>query len=327
MGGSFAAYSRESLLLSNNVLLVVAMLAVMLGTLYPLAMDALGLGKISVGPPYFERIFAPIMMPLLFLIGLGSLTRWKQDDPVALLWKLRWLLLASLVIGGLWPFAVGRWSPLTSASLMLAAWIGLTVLRDILARLTGNGGHRGFAARLGALKPAYLGMQLAHTGIAVFLVAVTMVMTYEVERDVRLVAGESVEVSGYEFRFQGTSRVQGPNYSADRGVVEVSRNGRVFTTLYPEKRHHPGQEMPMTKAALNRGVFRDLYVSLGDPLGNGAWVVRVYYKPYMTWMWTGCLMMVFGGVLAAADRRYRLASARRSVAAPGDAAAYTPRGL
>ncbi|HEY9151192.1 MAG TPA: heme lyase CcmF/NrfE family subunit [Gammaproteobacteria bacterium] len=317
MGGSFAPFSRESLLLSNNVLLVVAMLAVMLGTLYPLAMDALGLGKISVGPPYFERVFAPIMMPLLFLIGLGSQTRWKQDDPMTLLWKLRWLLLASLVIGGLWPFAVGQWSPLTSGSLMIAAWIGLTVLRDVVTRLQGNAGHRGLAARLGSLKPSYLGMQMAHTGIAVFLVAVAMVMSYEEERDVRLVPGESVEVSGYGFRFQGTSRVQGPNYSAERGVVEVSRDGRVFTTLYPEKRHHPGQEMPMTKAALDRGLFRDLYVSLGDPLGGGAWVVRVYYKPYMTWMWSGCLLMVFGGLLAAADRRYRLASTRRVAPAVG----------
>src|SRR5690606_19975892 len=126
-------------------------------------------------------------------------------------------------------------------------------LRDILARLAGNGGQRGFGARLAALRPAYLGMQLAHTGVAVFLVAVAMVMSYEVEKDVRLVAGESVEVSGYAFRFQGTSRVQGPNDSAERGVVEVSRNGRVFTTLYPEKRRHPGQEMPMTEAALHRG--------------------------------------------------------------------------
>jgi cytochrome c-type biogenesis protein CcmF len=200
------------------------------------------------------------------------------------------------------------------------------VLRDILARLRGNAGRRGLTARLTALKPAYLGMQMAHTGMAVFLVAVAMVMTYEVERDVRLVPGESVEVSGYQFRFQGISRVQGPNYSAERGEVEVSRNGRVFTTLHPEKRHHPGQEMPMTKAALDRGLFRDLYVSLGDPLGEGAWVVRVYYKPYMTWMWGGCLLMVFGGLLAAADRRYRLAGARRAAPAPGSAAAYPAGG-
>ncbi|MCA1806124.1 MAG: c-type cytochrome biogenesis protein CcmF, partial [Xanthomonadaceae bacterium] len=164
------------------------------------------------------------------------------------------------------------------------------------------------------------------TGVAVFLVAVAMVMTYEVERDVRLVPGEGVEVSGYQFRFQGISRVQGPNYSAERGEVEVSRNGRLFTTLHPEKRHHPGQEMPMTKAALDRGLFRDLYVSLGDPLGGGAWVVRVYYKPYMSWMWSGCLLMVFGGVLAAADRRYRLAGARSAAPAPGSAAAYPAGG-
>jgi cytochrome c-type biogenesis protein CcmF len=316
LGGSFAAFSRESLLLANNVVLVVAMLAVLLGTLYPLALDAMGLGKISVGPPYFDRVFAPIMMPLLFLMGLGSLTRWKQDDPSALLWKLKWLLLTSVVIGGVWPFAMGHWSPLASVSLMLASWILLTVLRDLKSRLRGAS----LWARLTTLKPAYIGMQLAHAGLAVFVVAVAMVNTYEEERDVRLVPGESVQVSGYDFRFQGSTTVEGPNYLAERGTVEVSYAGKQFTVLYPEKRHYPSQEMPMTQAALDRGVFRDLYVSLGDPLGGGAWVVRVYYKPYMTWMWTGCLMMVFGGLLAAADRRYRLATARRTAPVAGDQA-------
>jgi cytochrome c-type biogenesis protein CcmF len=314
MGGAFAPVSRESLLLSNNVLLVVAMLAVLLGTLYPLALDAMNLGKISVGPPYFDRVFAPIMMPLLFLIGLGPLTRWKQDDPMALVWKLKWLLLASIVIGGLWPLAVGHWSPLASLTLMIATWIFLTILRDLHTRVNGRG-RRGWWAGLASLRPAYLGMQIAHAGLAVFVVAVAMVMTYEEERDVRLVPGETVEVSGYEFRFLGTSIVQGPNYIAERGTVEVSRNGRAVTTLRPEKRDYASQEMPMTQASLHRRPFRDLYVSLGDPLGGGAWVVRVYYKPYMTWMWSGILMMVFGGMLAAADRRYRLATARQQVPA------------
>jgi cytochrome c-type biogenesis protein CcmF len=317
MGGSFGLVSRESLLLSNNVLLVVAMLAVMLGTLYPLALDALGVGKISVGPPYFERIFPPIMMPLLFLIGLGTVVRWKQDDLGTQVRKLKWLLLASVVFGGLWPLTMGWWSPLASATLMLAVWIVLTMLHDLYGRLVGGRGRRGLAARVAALRPAYLGMQMAHTGVAVFVVAVAMVMTYEVERDVRLTAGESVEVAGYEFLFQGTRRVQGANYIAQRGIVEVSRDGRPFTTLYPEKRDYPSQEMPMTQAALNRGPMRDLYVSLGDPLGGGAWVVRVYYKPYMTWMWSGCLLMAFGGLLAVTDRRYRLAVRRRVTAVIG----------
>jgi cytochrome c-type biogenesis protein CcmF len=257
------------------------------------------------------------MMPLLFLIGLGTVVRWKQDDLGTQVRKLKWLLLASVVFGGLWPLTMGWWSPLASATLMLAVWIVLTMLHDLYGRLVGGRGRRGLAARVAALRPAYLGMQMAHTGVAVFVVAVAMVMTYEVERDVRLTAGESVEVAGYEFLFQGTRRVQGANYIAQRGIVEVSRDGRPFTTLYPEKRDYPSQEMPMTQAALNRGPMRDLYVSLGDPLGGGAWVVRVYYKPYMTWMWSGCLLMAFGGLLAVTDRRYRLAVRRRVTAVIG----------
>jgi cytochrome c-type biogenesis protein CcmF len=303
LGGSFALLSRETLLLVNNVLLVVGAGSVLLGTLYPLFIDALGLGKLSVGPPYFNTVFVPIMVPLLVLMAIGPLARWKQLDAGDIARRLRAPALVAVVAGLGLPFLMGRWSPLVALGLMLAVWIVASGLIQVRERL-----------RLARPPWSFWGMQIAHLGIATFVVGVTMVKGYEVEKDVRMAFGDTVEIGGYTVRLLGVREVTGPNYIAQRGDVELSKDGRVLQMLAPEKRRYGSSQMPMTETAIDSGLTRDLYVSMGERLdGAGptaAWSVRVYYKPFVVWIWGGCLLMAIGGALAAADRRYRL---RRTV--------------
>jgi cytochrome c-type biogenesis protein CcmF len=312
-GGDFEPVSRESLLLANNVLLLVAAGSVLLGTLYPLFLDALALGKISVGPPYFEAVFVPLMAPLAFLMGIGPIARWKQARLPDLWSRLRWALGVAVVTALVLPAAIGAWSPLVSLGLGLALWIVAATVVGAQERVRNARG--GLVARLGQQPRAWWGMTLAHLGIAVFIVGVTLVKGYETERDVRMAVGDSVTVGGYTFRFAGVRDATGPNYRAVRGAVEVSRDGRSVRTLSPEKRVYNAQEMPMTEAAIASGVLGDLYVSLGDPVGEGAWTLRVYHKPFVTWIWGGCLLMALGGLLAATDRRYRVRAARADTVA------------
>jgi len=306
LGGKFSLVSRETFLLVNNVMLVVAAGAVLLGTLYPLILDALGLGKISVGPPYFDTVFLPLMVPMLFLMGVAPLARWKQASLPDLAVRLKWAAVVSLVMALILPFVMGEWHTLTSLGFVLAFWIFSSVvvnLRDRLSKTKGDG----LLARIGSLPKAYLGMNVAHLGVGVFIIGVTMVKTYEVEKDVRMEIGDTVTMADYTFRFDGVTEIEGPNYTANRGQVLVTRGGSTETVLFPEKRTYHVQTMPMTEAAINTGLVRDLYVSLGEPVGNGAWAVRIYYKPFVDWIWGGCLIMALGGVLAISDRRYRLA--------------------
>ncbi|SDI94636.1 heme lyase CcmF/NrfE family subunit [Billgrantia gudaonensis] len=319
LGGAFGAYSRESLLLANNVLLAVACAAVFIGTLYPLVLSALGLGKISVGPPFFDTVFAPLMMPLLLLVGLAPSVAWKQASPAIILRELRGVALVSIVVGGLWPLAAGAWRPLTALSLMLAAWIVLTAGKDIHRRLGSR--RQPLATRLRRVaKPSFIGMHLAHVGLALVVVAIAMVKTYEVERDVRLAPGESATVAGYDFRMESVSIVEGPNYEADQATLEVTRDGRPVATLVPQRRYYDTQpDMPMNQASLHRAPTRDVYVSLGERLEGDAWSLRLYYKPYMFWMWSGALLLALGGLLAAADKRYRLRQRRKAAVRPSGA--------
>ncbi len=311
LGGGFGWFSRESLLLGNNVLLVVACAAVFIGTIYPMALDALNLGKISVGPPYFDAVFMPLMLPLLFLVGVAPSLPWKQGDPMQAVYRLRWPFAIAVVLGAAWPLTVGAWNPLTALALMLVAWILITTGVDIVRRL---GRRQGLGARLRGLRPSFLGMHMAHAGLALVAMAIAMVNTYEDERDVRLEAGETATVGGYDFTLLDVDRIRGPNYDATQAEVRVTRDGKMVDTLYPQLRHYDSQpEMPMQQAALNRGLTRDIYVSMGQHVGGGAWTMRLYYKPYMFWMWIGGLLMAFGGFLAAADRRYRLARDRSAV--------------
>jgi cytochrome c-type biogenesis protein CcmF len=317
-GGRFEAVSRETFLLANNVLLIAATGSVLLGTLYPLFLDALNLGKISVGPPYFDTVFVPLMTPLVFLMGVGPLARWKEAKLPDLWQRLKWALAVSLVTALLLPFAAGSWKPLVSFGLLLAAWIVTTTVVNVRER--GRGVRGGIVAQLARQPRSYWGMIVAHLGIAVFIVGVTMVKGYETERDVRMNVGDKVTVGAYTLRFDGTTEATGPNYRAARGAFEVSRDGQHVTTQFPEKRVYNAGGMPMTEAAIRSTPLGDLYVSLGEPVDGGAWSVRVYHKPFITWIWGGCLLMALGGLLALSDRRYRVAM-QRDASARGSATA------
>ena len=302
LGGSFEPVSRESFLLANNVLLGAAAGSVMLGTLYPLLLDAVGAGKISVGPQYFEAVFAPLMAPALFLMGVGPLARWKRASLPELAVLLRWALAASLGVGLLLPFAFGQWRSLVGLSLALALWIAATGLITLRKGLRQTRSH--------------YGMVLAHLGVAVFVVGVTLVKGYESEQDANLKPGDAVALGALQFRLESVRPVQGPNYTAAQAKVSVTRDGKPVAVLYPERRTYPVQDQTMTEAAIDTGLAGDLYVSLGDPLPGGAWLVKVQVKPFIDWIWGGCLLMALGGLLAASDRRYRVpaAVARRETA-------------
>ena len=303
VGGKFDLISRESMLLANNVLLVVAAGAVLLGTLYPLVMDAMGMGKISVGPPYFDNVFVPLMAPAIFLMGVGPIARWKKAELPDLVTRLKWAFFVSLASAVLFPVIMGRWSFMIALGVFLAVWVVASIAVSILRRLrqrqkAGAGGLSG--------SRSYYGMQIAHLGVAVFILGVTFVNGYEEERDLRMAVGDTAEVGGYQFTFNGVVGGQGANYDYQRGRIEVSKDGHPVTVLYPEKRHYWVTQMPMTEAAIDTGFFGDLYASLGEPVGGGAWSVRLYYKPFVDWIWGGCLIMAFGGLLAVSDRRYRI---------------------
>jgi cytochrome c-type biogenesis protein CcmF len=305
LGGKFDLVSRESMLLANNLLLVVAAGSVLLGTLYPLIMDSLDLGKISVGPPYFEAVFVPLMTPAIFLMGLGPLARWKQASLPELVMRLRWAFAVSMATALLMPLVMGEWKPMVSFGLLLAFWVIATIFVSIRHRLQ-NSGQGSVFTRLARQSRSYYSMHLAHFGIAIFIIGVTLVNGYETEKDVRMEIGSTVEMGGYTFRFTGASPVTGPNYSAMRGDIEVLRNGEKIRVMQPEKRTYNASGMAMTEPAIDTGFIRDLYVALGEPLEDGAWVVRVYHKPFVDWIWFGCILMAFGGMLAVSDRRYRL---------------------
>ncbi len=295
LGGSFAMMSRETMLLMGNVLLVVAAGSVLLGTLYPLIVDALNLGKISVGPPYFNTVFVPVMAPVLFLMAAVPLARWKHADVREMARRLWVAGILALVAAVAIPLAMGGWTFLTGLGTLLSVWIGASMVQQIVTRL-----------KSGMPPPSFWGMQLGHLGVAVFVMGVTLVGGFQQEQDVRMEPGDTVSVGGYEFKFLGVRQGAGPNYTAARGEFRVSKGGGPERTLYPEKRTYASSSMPMTEAAIDAGFTRDVYVSLGEPLEGKAWAVRVYFKPFVDWIWGGCLLMALGGVCAVSDRRYRL---------------------
>lgn len=310
-GGRFDLVSRETFLLGNNLLLSVFAALVLLGTLAPLIYDALELGKISVGFPWFNKMFLLTTPFLALLMGIGSLSRWKHDELSQLVKQLKVAFIISLGFGliSLLPiFSGGNW--LVGLGMGLALWVATSHLINIRARLKNKQGFNGFWQDFKTGGRSYYGMILAHMGVAVFIVGVTMVSNFGMEHDVRMAPGDVSEIAGYQFRFDGVKQVSGPNYNANQGTFQVSQNGEHLTTLEPEKRNYFVKTMPMTEAAINWGFTRDLYVSLGEPLGNGEWSLRLYYKPYIRWVWLGGFLMGLGGILAVTDRRYRTAKVR-----------------
>jgi len=296
-GKPFAAWSRETLLLVNNLLLASACAMVLLGTLYPLIADALDLGKVSVGPPYFGTLFLVLMAPLVFLVPFGPLTRWQQEQgskPLAML--APWLGLAVL-LGLLAWFKAPQGALKTGFGVAGAAWVALGTLRFVWTRLRAKG--RSFT-------PEMFGMVLGHLGIAVFVTGAMLVEAQNVLREVPMVPGETQEIGRYAFRFDGVERVPGPNYMADRGHVQVFRDDRPLVLLHPEKRAYASGGQVMTDAGIHAGVRADIFVALGEPLGGDAWAVRLHIKPFVRWIWAGALLMALGGFITAADRRFRL---------------------
>ena len=323
LGGSFAPVSRESMLLANNVLLVVAAAAVLLGTLYPLVIDALGMGKLSVGPPYFSAVFVPLIAPALFLMGVGPLTRWREASAIDLARRLRWAAAVSLLSALIAPFFLGHWTPMIGLGLLLGAWVASTALLNLLSRLREHPAP-GWAARLAAQPGSYYGMLLAHFGVSVFIAGVTVVSGFSSESDVRMEPGDVAQVGGYSFELKAVNPVTGPNYTALRATVAVSIDGQDLGRLEPERRLYQVSRMAMTEVAIDRGLRRDLYVALGEPVGPTAWSVRLHHKPLVNWIWGGCVLMALGGLLAVMDRRYRtrrLAATKPAAARAGEAAA------
>ncbi|MGH6631477.1 MAG: cytochrome c-type biogenesis CcmF C-terminal domain-containing protein, partial [Burkholderiales bacterium] len=255
--------------------------------------------------PYFESVFAPLMAPAVLLAGIGPLLAWRKGDATQLVRRMRWAAMVALVGALFLPIVFGRWALLTSFGLLLGLWILGGALTALYLRIKSGA----------KIQSAFFGMLLAHAGIGVFVLSVTLVKSYETERDVRLAPGETVTLGGYAFRFDGVKQAVGPNYVAARAAVTVTRDGAAVAQLAPEKRVYNVQRNPMTEASIDYGLTRHLYVSLGDDVGGSgpahAWTLRIQIKPFVGWIWGGCLLMALGGLLAAADRRYRVPQRRR----------------
>ena len=286
----FEALSREGMMLVGNVLLLVSAATVLLGTLYPLVLDALGLGKISVGPPYFESVFVPLMAPVVVLSGIATLNGWRTLRLKALLQSIRWLPVFAIAAAVALPLLQGGWRPMTALGFGLSAWIIVAALSQL--------------PKQAALGIGGIGMLLAHIGVGVFIIGVTSVKSFESGDEMQMAVGEEHSVAGYHFRLNSLSDEKGPNYTGTRADFAVTRDDKTWH-MFPEKRFYNVQQMPMTESAINSGLTRDLYLALGEPIDNKSWGVRIQVKPFVDWIWIGCLLMGMGGFCAAADRRYR----------------------
>ncbi len=309
----FEVTSRESFLLFNNALLVAALCLILLGTLYPLFMDALELGKISVGPPYFELVFLVPMLPLLALLGVGMHAAWKRG--LLNLAKNRLYVAATIAIAGallVGGAAYGEIRPMTTIGFALAGWVMVSSLAIPIARLRAHQPIPG----------AVLGMVIAHFGIGLTTLGITGVQSFKVEKDVALGVGDAATIAGYDFRLTALKDLQGPNFIGVEADVVVSRDGRAVTTLHPQKRLYNSGGNPMTEAGIEVGAARDLFAALGDDLGQGRWSLRLQYKPLIRYVWLGAILIALGGAIAALDRRYRV----RAMARAGEAGATVTTG-
>ncbi|MEB5972397.1 heme lyase CcmF/NrfE family subunit [Pantoea dispersa] len=297
------AWSRESFLLGNNVLLIAAMLVVLLGTLLPLVHKQLGLGSISVGEPFFNTMFTWLMAPFALMLGIGPLVRWRRDEPQKLWKRLGVGLLVTLILSIVLPWLLqDRIEAMTVIGLLMAIWVILLTLMELHERATHR--HR-FLAGLRHLSRSHWGMVLGHLGVAVTVVGIAFSTQYSIERDVRMKAGDSVDIQNYHFIFRDVHNLQGPNYSGGVAIIDVTRNGKPEAVLHAEKRFYTAARTMMTEAAISGGFTRDLYAALGEELDDGSWAVRIYYKPFVRWIWFGGVFMAVGGLLCLLDPRYR----------------------
>lgn len=301
----FSLLSKETFLLTNNLLLIVAWVTVMLGTLYPLVLDFIGGAKLSIGPPYFNALFVPLMSVLSIMMGFGIISRWKDNTAAYFIKKLRLVAFIAVLVALITPFvAFSEFHFGAFVGLFLFSWIVLISLKDMLDKAKSS---KGLVYGLRRLKPAYYGMMLGHIGFAITLLGVAMVSIESDERDIRLSVGDQAQVQNYIFKFESMEKIEGPNYLADRAYFSVfdKDSNKLIAALKPEKRIYLAKNTPMTEAAIDPGITRDLFVALGERLEGGAWAVRIQIKPFIRWIWFGSLIMGLGGILAVSDKRYR----------------------
>ena len=315
---SYAGVSRESLLMINNLVFTVSTIVVLLGTLFPLIMDAFSLGKYSVGPPYFNAVFVPLMALVMPFMAVGPLSRWREDT------TRRWLhellvpglgvLVVAIVLAFLGSDGFNLWIAL---AVLLAGWVALGVFKDLWRRIA-NGEDGGLKLR--RLTPSFLGMALAHLGFAAVVLGAVVVSQENQERDLRMAVGDTETLGAYRFELMSLGQQPGPNYLADQAVFEVRRDQELIAVLVPEKRRYFASGQVMTEAAIDASLWRDLYIALGEPIGEQAWAVRLQYKPMVRWLWLGALMIGLGALVTAFDRRYRSQRSTVSAVEPGVAA-------
>ncbi|ENI4129482.1 heme lyase CcmF/NrfE family subunit [Vibrio fluvialis] len=302
--GNFELVSRENALLANNVLLIAALVVVLIGTLLPLVHKQLGLGSVSIGAPFFNTLFAWLMVPFAFLLGIGPLIRWKRDNLSKLIKPMLISGVIALLFGALIvQLTTEHFSSMAFMGWVMALWIVCLHAVELYERAT----HRHtFLAGIGKLQRSHWSMMLGHLGLAVTIIGIAMVQNYSIERDVRLAPGEHFKLQEYEFFFKGLRDKDGPNYDGYIADFEITQNGKYLNTLHAEKRFYRTARSMMTEAAIDRGLTRDLYIAMGERLDdNNAWAVRIYYKPFVRWIWAGALLMALGGALAISDKRYR----------------------
>jgi len=305
----YTLYSRESSLLSAMIILSIATFTILLGTLYPLIIDALGRGKISVGAPYFNAVFIPMMVLLFLVMGVGPLIRWKKAKKGEIAKKFHSILLLSISIGLLFPLVFAQaFNLVVSLGISLSCWLVLTAAKDVFNHLKEK--------QIASISLGHLGMAIAHIGVAISVVGITMVSIYEIETNVKLSPGERIDIASYSIEFSGTKNIDGPNYTAIQGQMKVYEDGKLVAKLLPEQRSYRVQTMGMTEAGIDSNLFRDLYAALGDPLGENAWSIRLYYKPFIIWIWLGGFFMAIGGCFSIVGKR------ARSLARPEDKPKY-----
>ena len=299
---AYSGWSREVMLLINNVILVSAMTMILIGTLYPLVADVLDLGKISVGPPYFNFFFVPLTFGLVVAMGIAVFTKWKATEPRLILSKIPVPLLIAMITAGILPFYLATdysYSITAGLTLFMSLWLVATIIKDLIEKVGSN------IKRVATLSYSYLGMQLAHTGLAICILGVGLSSAYDQSRELRMAPGDKAIIAGYEFTFSAVNPVAGPNYTAFQAHIKVTKERRLIANLYPEKRHYNAGGQVMTEAAIDPSLARDIYVSLGEPLAGGAWALSLQVKPFVRCIWLGGVLVAIGGLLAATDRRYR----------------------
>ena len=315
---NYGALSRESLLLVNNFVFCISAVTVLLGTLFPLIMDALGQGKYSVGPPYFNAVYVPLMALLMPFMGVGPLARWKSDSLQRWWHELLVPAAATVVLAVAAPFLAAEFNLWVALAVLLSAWLVLGLVRDVLNRTRTA---TGLVAKWKRLSPSYWGMLMAHVGFAAAVLGATVVTQFSVERDLRMAPGDSEEVSGYRFEMLSIGRYDGPNFTADQAVFSVWQGDTKIADMTPQKRRYLASGQIMTEAAIDAGFTRDLFIAMGEAVGEDAWAIRLQYKPMIRWIWGGALLMGFGALVTAFDRRYRAKiAARQSVGAASGSA-------